>query len=101
MPAEIAWGPASVVQAIGDGQRAACAIDKILGGSGRLPDNLKLSHNRYAVEGEATVPRQRPTLVKLASRTGSFDEVVSTLSKAKAGREARRCLRCDMEKART
>jgi NADH-quinone oxidoreductase subunit F len=93
-------GPAAVVQAIGDGQRAACAIDKMLGGTGKLPDNLKLSRNRYAEEGKDLVPRQRPDIAALEARAVSFAEVVATLGRSEAWREARRCLRCDLEKER-
>lgn len=93
-------GPSSVVQAIGDGQRAACSIDRLFGGTGKLPDNLKLSNKRYAAQSEEPVPRAKPRLVGLAARTASFDEVVATLSDVEARCEARRCLRCDLEKAR-
>ncbi len=91
-------GPASVVQAIGDGQRAACSIDKLFGGTGKLPDNLKLSQSRYAGQSEEPSARARPHLSELAARTASFDEVVATLNDGEARREARRCLRCDLEK---
>lgn len=96
---DCARGPASVVQAIGDGQRAACSIDRIFGGPGLLPDNLKLTNKRYAAEGEPTSPRPRGRLSDLATRTASFDEVVATIGDAEARREARRCLRCDLEHA--
>jgi len=91
-------GPASVVQAISDGQRAAAAMDKALGGSGELPDQLKLSRKRFAVEGQAAPPRPKPRLSALAGRTASFEEVLGTLSAAEARREAQRCLRCDLER---
>jgi NADH-quinone oxidoreductase subunit F len=90
-------GPSSVIQAIADGQRAACSIDRLFGGPGVLPDNLRLSRNRYATEATNDAARPRPGLTAPATRTGSFNEVVATLSCAQAGREARRCLRCDLE----
>jgi len=95
---DCARGPASVVQGIGDGQRAAAAIDRLLGGSGELPDQLKLSRQRFAVEGEAAAARPRPPLAALAERTASFAEVLGTLGAAEANQEARRCLRCDLER---
>ncbi|OGV65835.1 MAG: hypothetical protein A2498_09850 [Lentisphaerae bacterium RIFOXYC12_FULL_60_16] len=91
-------GPSSVVQAIGDGQRAAGSIDKLFGGTGKLPDNLKLSRSRYAAQSEEPATRPRPPLAALAGRTASFDEVVATLGDGAARCEARRCLRCDLEK---
>ncbi len=96
---DCARGPASVVQAIGDGQRAACSIDRIFGGKGELPDNLKLTQKRYAAEGESAPPRPHARLAGLVSRTASFDEVVATLGDVEARSEARRCLRCDLEHA--
>jgi len=94
-------GPSSVVQAIADGQRAACAIDRTLGGTGALPRQLKVSRRRFAVEGEDMPPRPRPPLTPPAGRTASFDEVLGTLATADAIREARRCLRCDLERQET
>jgi len=91
-------GASSVVQAIGDGQRAACAIDRALGGAGVLPAQLDLSRKRFASESEAVPPRPRPRLVAAAARTHSFREVVATLSATQARGEARRCLRCDLER---
>jgi len=91
-------GPSSVVQAIGDGQRAAGAIDRALGGSGEIPGQFDVSRKRFAVEGEEVPPRPRPPLAALARRTASFDEVLGTLGAAEALREARRCLRCDLER---
>jgi NADH-quinone oxidoreductase subunit F len=92
-------GPASVIQGVSDGQRAACSIDKALGGTGELPDQLKLSHQRFAVEGQATSPRPRPGSLAPAGRTAGFEEVLGTLGAAETSCEARRCLRCDLERA--
>ncbi|MBI5723127.1 MAG: FAD-dependent oxidoreductase [Planctomycetes bacterium] len=92
-------GPASVIQAVADGQRAACAIDRLLGGSGELPDHLSLSSRRFAVEGEPAPARPRPPMTAPAARAASFGEVAGTLDRAVAVGEARRCLRCDLERA--
>jgi NADH-quinone oxidoreductase subunit F len=94
---DCARGPSSVIQAIADGQRAACSIDRVFGGTGELPENRALTRTRYAAEGTVTPERPRPSLAGLAARTASFDEVVATLGCAEARKEARRCLRCDLE----
>ena len=52
-------GPASAVEAMGDGQKAAMAIDKLLGGDGKLPNayrdqlkGLKVSYDEEAYAEE-------------------------------------------------
>ena len=88
-------GAATVIQAIGAGQRAAVSIDKALGGDGKLPEDEGLTDWKSG----SRALRQRPEARRLAAdkRKKSFDEIVSALSTPQACREARRCLRCDLE----
>ncbi|NQT47311.1 MAG: NADH-quinone oxidoreductase subunit NuoF [Candidatus Omnitrophica bacterium] len=95
---DCARGPSSIVQAIGDGQRAACSIDKIFSGNGELPENMYISHGLYADEETKTAPRPKPECLTLKKRASSFEEVAATLDAGIIKEESRRCLRCDLEK---
>ena len=91
-------GPSSVVEAIADGQRAACSIDRVFGGNGKLAESIYLSYKRYADEESKVAPRPVPALLDLKERASSFNEVVRTLEAGIIQEESRRCLRCDLER---
>ena len=91
-------GPASVIEAIADGRQAAIFIDKYLGGKGEIDEILAPPEEVTApveeiVEGGRT---EVPTL-PVAKRLKSFNLVELGLSEEMAIREAKRCLRCDLE----
>ncbi len=93
-------GGATVIEAIGAGQKAAVAIDRFLGGSGLLPANVGSSLRRPSEEEiEKIVPRVQEPVLSLADRESSFAEVVCGLTPGAACQEASRCLRCDLERA--
>ena len=89
-------GPASVIEAIAGGRKAAEAIDKFLGGQGDINESL-IAH------GEAEFfPEQELLPEKLAQtsylpdpqRLASFEEVELGWTTETALAEAQRCLRC-------
>ena len=90
-------GPATIVEAIAAGQRAAIAMDRFLGGRGELP----LDHGWAAPckpdEVKASRPRHAVGILPLFRRKSSFDEVVMGYSRDEACAEAHRCLRCDLD----
>jgi len=97
---DIVTGPATVVEAIGAGRKAAQAIDEYLGGHGlfdrseelkRLADSLDLGE--ILDKETRVVVRTRPP----AERAKDLDVVELPLSAEAAMEEARRCLRCDLE----
>jgi len=88
-------GAATVIQAIGAGQRAAVSIDQALGGQGLLPDAEGLTD--WTSKSTALRSRPHAKVLSAKKRRKSFDEIVSALSRTQACREARRCLRCDLE----
>jgi NADPH-dependent glutamate synthase beta subunit-like oxidoreductase len=93
-------GGATVVVAIGAGQKAAVAIDRMLGGSGTLPANVGTSIRRPSEEElEKIVPRLQEPMLSVKERLGCFTEVLGGLSPETACTEADRCLRCDLERA--
>jgi NADH-quinone oxidoreductase subunit F len=93
-------GRDSVVQAVGDGQRAALAIDRLLGGRGELPQDRGFSFRRPADEDLRPQPRATPSQLPPQARLTSFAEVLLGLSDAEVCSEAGRCLRCDLEPRR-
>jgi NADH-quinone oxidoreductase subunit F len=92
-------GPASAVEAMADGQKAAMTIDKLLGGDGQLPNKyrdllkgLKVSYNEEAYAEEH--PRLALPEVSLTERYHNFKEVDIGYTARLAVEEARRCLHC-------
>ena len=99
---DVVNGGGTVIEAIADGQRAAMAIDRYLGGPGVLPPDVSLSMYRATDEElEQAPPRLVEPLLPVAKRACNFQEVVSGISQAGACAEAGRCLRCDLEKLRS
>jgi NADH-quinone oxidoreductase subunit F len=95
---DAAAGPATIVEAVAAGQRAAQAIDVFLGGQGELPRDTGFASPGKPEESEAqSAPRQPIRAKSPARRRGNFDEIVKGYSVQAACAEARRCLRCDLE----
>ena len=98
-------GPGMVIEAIAAGRRGAIAIDKYLQGDTSRVEmyDLKPSVIEEEVsreEEESWEPQFRPETphLPLQERKGSFKEIELSLSEEKARQEAKRCLRCDLEK---
>ena len=94
-------GPASVVEAIGAGRKAAISIDKYLGGEGMLKvEEIKVKEptSRHTFL-ERLKERSRPMVPTIppAQRVLSFDEVELGLTEEIAMAEGERCWRCDLE----
>ncbi|MCX5647542.1 MAG: NADH-quinone oxidoreductase subunit NuoF [Planctomycetota bacterium] len=92
-------GPATIVEAIAAGQRAAQAIDRFLGGKGELPPDRGFASPGKRPEDESEeAARRRPVrALRPKRRRGNFEEVLKGYSLQAACAEARRCLRCDLE----
>ena len=91
-------GPASVIEAIADGRRAVISIDKYLGGSGEIDETLAPLEEAVAPleEAEEEWRAEVPTL-PVAERLKGFSQVELRLSEEIAIKEAKRCLKCDLE----
>ncbi|MBC8511855.1 MAG: NADH-quinone oxidoreductase subunit NuoF [Dehalococcoidia bacterium] len=98
-------GPGMVIDAIAAGRRGALAIDKYLKGD---TSRVEMYDLKSEVILEATTEQQEeaweaqprlevPTL-PAEERKGSFEEIELSFSEEKAIQEAKRCLRCDLEK---
>jgi len=98
-------GPGMVIDAIAAGRRAAIAIDKYLRGDTSRVEiyDLKPSAIEEVIskeEEETWEPQFRPEMTRLPieERKRSFKETELGFSEEKAGQEAKRCLRCDLER---
>ena len=100
---DIVRGPASVIEAIADGNRAAAAIDNFLGGESQIEDIEAAEDKRVIPYDELDLlpsekvkkPRAKPTILAAAERSNNFNEVVAkTFTEEDAKREAERCLNC-------
>ncbi|MFH1903699.1 MAG: NADH-ubiquinone oxidoreductase-F iron-sulfur binding region domain-containing protein, partial [Candidatus Omnitrophota bacterium] len=95
-------GPSSVIEAIGDGKKAASSIIKFL--RGERPEPLLFSRKETSEEEylkketPLNIGRQRPRTLELKKRRKSFAEVESAFSKKQALCETKRCLQCHLEK---
>jgi NADPH-dependent glutamate synthase beta subunit-like oxidoreductase len=97
---DVVTGPASVIEAIAAGRRAAEQIDIYLGGSGDIEETFAPAEEALP-EGlkEEEEERRRVAVPKIDvdSRLRSMDEVELGYTRQLAIEEADRCLRCDLE----
>jgi hypothetical protein len=97
---DIAKAPGAVIHAVAAGRRVAASIDRALGGSGDIDEVLFprgnpdpfLGHD----EGFATFPREPVPELDVETRIKGFQEIAVGYSDETAGREAGRCLQCDL-----
>ena len=95
-------GPATVVEAIGGGKRAAEAIDRFLSGIPQ-PKMPPVPVRRGRVENlvvpaatKMTLKRPEMPLLNIDRRLTTFQQVELGYTENMAREEARRCLRCDI-----
>jgi NADH-quinone oxidoreductase subunit F len=100
---DLVTGPNTVVDAIAAGKKAALMIDRWLRGEEldqpgqiQLPDTY-VEPVSLGEEELADADRVEPPVIPATSRRRSFCEVEMSLSVEDATREAKRCLRCDLE----
>jgi NADH-quinone oxidoreductase subunit F len=96
---DAATGPATVIEAIAAGRRAATSIDKYLGGGGGIDEALAAPEEIEALPALEEGEKHRiciPTL-SVGKRLCGFAEVELGLGEEMAIAEAKRCLRCDLE----
>jgi NADH-quinone oxidoreductase subunit F len=100
---DVATGPATAIEAIAAGQRAACSIKRYLQGLDLTPSMKRDENEKIPVsqapptdEETAEKPRIRADELPAHIRRGSFKEVLMPYSVRQAMEEAARCLRCDL-----
>lgn len=95
-------GPASAVEAMGAGQKAARSIHCYLrgiafGGYKRPKPTMFLGRLDVPEEELEKLHRVKPQMISIEERKSSFKEVEKCLTLEEAMMEASRCLRCDLE----
>jgi NADH-quinone oxidoreductase subunit F len=100
---DAALGPASVVEAVAGGERAAVAIDaQLTGAEHAFWRKEKVCDVPFDPEAEpAKTSRSRLELLPVERRRENFNEVEQPWTEQVAVCEARRCLRCDYREAHT
>jgi len=98
---DVVSGPATVINAIASGERTAVTIDQYLT-KDRTRKYPWREHKKvdtfFDPEAEPVSYRmQKPKTLLPEERRGCFDEVELSFTKALAMKEAKRCLRCDLE----
>jgi NADH-quinone oxidoreductase subunit F len=100
---DVVTGPNTVVDAIADGKKAALMIHRYLSGveldqpeNAYLP-TVYIEPIQISEEELATIRRVEPPKMTAEQRRSSFAEVEKTLNEIDAQREAKRCLRCDLD----
>jgi len=97
---DVVKGPASIVDAVALGRRAASAIDKYLGGNGNIDETFASVEKPNCwlgrEEGFAYKSRAVMQTLPVEKRLGNFVEVELGFSEREAVEEAKRCLRCDL-----
>jgi NADPH-dependent glutamate synthase beta subunit-like oxidoreductase len=96
---DVAEGPTSIIEAVAQGRRAASAMDRYLGGDGSIDETPAPSTAADRLEPAARgTARPHVDKVSLKDRFGSFKTVELGFTISAAGREARRCLGCDLQR---
>ena len=100
-------GPSTVIQAIASGRRAALAIDRYLRGRKghfQIMDEKSALHLDMGLAldeaSDEEKPRAPTEMEKAEERVRDFREVERGFTEKEARYEARRCLRCDLERDR-
>lgn len=100
---DAATGPNTVVEAISAGKKAAVMIDRYLRGvelkqpaKAQLPE-FYLPPVSITDQELGQARRTKPHLLSPEARVQDFAEIEMSLSVEQATREARRCLRCDLD----
>ncbi len=95
-------GPATVIEAIGGGKRAAQSIDRYLSG---IPQPMmppvptrrgRIDHLAVSATDKMTLKRPEMALLNIDRRRTTFQQVELGYSENMVREEARRCLRCDI-----
>jgi NADH-quinone oxidoreductase subunit F len=100
---DVVTGPNTVINAIAAGKKVAVLIDRFVRGEQLIQPAVKNLPKVYVepisldVQFSAEVSRAETPRASVAWRKRNFAEVEVTFSVEEASREARRCLRCDLE----
>jgi NADH-quinone oxidoreductase subunit F len=97
---DLATGPASVVEAVAAGEKAAIGIDEYLTGEQHAfwREDVQVDTPFDPDADPADYGRKKMVLLSVDRRKNNFDEVEMPWLEGEAVRQAKRCLRCDYGK---
>lgn len=96
---DIVSGPASVIDAISFGRKAARSIDKFLDGDGIIDNEEPYEDNKMFIgreEGFSLFTREQTEYTNAIVRKNNFNSFEITYNDESAVKEAARCLQCDL-----
>jgi formate dehydrogenase beta subunit len=97
---DIVSGPASVIDAVGHGRRAARSIDKFLGSDGIIDYDEDLHKDNEMFigreEGFSIIEREKVSYIDAERRKLNFNPFELTYEEDSAIKEGSRCLGCDL-----
>jgi len=94
---DVISGPASVIEAIAAGRKAAVSIDRYLGGMGNIDEKLAPPEEIKPFVVEEGERRRLSFSMLPPDKRNSFDLVEIGYDQNQAVEECKRCLRCDLE----
>ncbi|MBN1642988.1 MAG: FAD-dependent oxidoreductase [Anaerolineae bacterium] len=98
---DIVLGPATVIEAVAQGNEVARSVDHYLRTGSTEKDVIMPGYEAveqlYDLEEYANAERPRERTIPVAERAGRFVEVERTLPGDVIRKECKRCLRCDLE----
>ncbi|MDD5252511.1 MAG: FAD-dependent oxidoreductase [Candidatus Omnitrophota bacterium] len=98
---DLVMGPATAVEAMSDGKKAARVIDLALSSEDRFSKLSRKFTYKFQVPLEPKVSKKLDAeKLKISKRRNNFKEVSLGLSSKQARAEANRCLRCDVKEER-
>ena len=97
---DVVRGPASVIEAIQAGRKAAISIDKYLGGKGQIDQKFipEEPENPWLGREEGFADKEKAQMPTLAAdkRVSNFSQVECGFDEETVVEEAKRCLRCQL-----
>jgi NADPH-dependent glutamate synthase beta subunit-like oxidoreductase len=98
---DLALGPATVIEAVAQGNKAAVAVDAYLKGQSverpKFTTEFREIPQLYNIENYAEAKRPAMRELPVNERIRNFEEVEGGFDEQKAREECKRCLRCDLE----
>jgi NADPH-dependent glutamate synthase beta subunit-like oxidoreductase len=99
---DAAKSPATIIDAIADGRKAASSIDKFLGGDGIINEVFVERDHNNSYDGKrprgfSDKKRAKMPTLPLPERHHGFPEVELGFTDEQAVEEAKRCFQCDLE----
>jgi NADH-quinone oxidoreductase subunit F len=98
---DVVLGPASVIEAVAQGNRVARSVDRYLTTGAAEPEILipgyEAVEQLYDLQEYAHATRPEEVLVPVEQRANSFEEVELGIPETAIRKECKRCLRCDLE----